>query len=187
MNIYRKIYEETHGPIPHEENGRSYDIHHLDGNHENNDISNLVAVTVQDHYDIHYKQGDWAACMLILLRMDLHPTDRLELLKSFSKKRIEDGTHNFLGSQLQDKRVADGTHPFLGGTIQGITSRRRVRDRTHNFLGGEIQKITTQKRITNGTHNCLIIYTCPYCNKNGKGPVMLRHHFENCKIKRLQT
>ena len=42
--VYRKIYEENFGPIPKEPNGRSYEIHHIDGNHSNNDPSNLIAV-----------------------------------------------------------------------------------------------------------------------------------------------
>ena len=57
-NKYRKIYESHNGPIPKEDNGRSYEIHHIDGNHFNNDPSNLKAVSIQEHYDIHYSQGD---------------------------------------------------------------------------------------------------------------------------------
>ena len=57
-NKYRKIYEHHHGLIPKEENGRTYEIHHIDGNHSNNNPSNLTAVTLQDHYDIHYSQQD---------------------------------------------------------------------------------------------------------------------------------
>ena len=46
MNIYsetnyRKIYEQHYGPIPKDTDGRSYEIHHIDGNHNNNDINNL--------------------------------------------------------------------------------------------------------------------------------------------------
>ena len=58
---YRKIYESHFGPIPKEKNGRSYDIHHIDGNHSNNSPENLRAVTIQEHYNIHYEQEDWYA------------------------------------------------------------------------------------------------------------------------------
>jgi hypothetical protein len=58
MSIYRKIYEQNFGPIPKEPNGRTYEIHHIDGNHNNNDPTNLSAMTIQEHYDIHYSQGD---------------------------------------------------------------------------------------------------------------------------------
>lgn len=56
MNNYRKIWEDNFGPIPKDENGRSYEIHHKDGNTENNDLSNLMCVSIKEHYDIHYKQ-----------------------------------------------------------------------------------------------------------------------------------
>lgn len=32
---YRRIYEQHYGPIPKDEQGRSYEIHHIDGNHNN--------------------------------------------------------------------------------------------------------------------------------------------------------
>ena len=73
MNIYRKIYQTFYGPIPKDENGRSYDIHHIDGNRKNNNIFNLVALSIQDHFNIHYYQGDWAACARISQRMSLAP------------------------------------------------------------------------------------------------------------------
>ena len=57
MNTYlydhRKIYERYNGSIPD-----GYEIHHIDGNHKNNDPKNLKAVTMQEHYNIHYQQGD---------------------------------------------------------------------------------------------------------------------------------
>jgi len=64
--VARKAWVELHGrPIPKDENGRSYEIHHIDGNPWNNSKENLVAVSIQEHYDIHERQGDWAACRLI--------------------------------------------------------------------------------------------------------------------------
>lgn len=62
MKNYRKIWEEHYGPIPFDNNDRRCEIHHIDSNRENNEISNLMLVTIQEHYDIHYFQGDWAAC-----------------------------------------------------------------------------------------------------------------------------
>lgn len=51
---YRKIWEQFNNKqIP---NG--YHIHHLDGNKENNDPSNLVCLSPEEHWDIHHKQGD---------------------------------------------------------------------------------------------------------------------------------
>ena len=56
---YRKIWEYHNGKIPVDENGRSFEIHHLGGNRENNDLSNLHACSIQEHYDIHLMQKDF--------------------------------------------------------------------------------------------------------------------------------
>lgn len=53
---YRKLWEHYHGPIPKDEYGRTYDIHHIDGNRKNNSLDNLVCISIEDHYKIHLKQ-----------------------------------------------------------------------------------------------------------------------------------
>ena len=70
-----------------------------------------------------------------------------------NRKRVENGTHHFIGGEIarksHRKRLEDGTHHLLGGDIQRKNNLKRVKDGTHNFLGGEIQR----KRIKDGTHN----------------------------------
>ena len=73
MTIYRKIYKRHYGPIPKDNQGRTYDIHHKDGNRSNNSIDNLVALSIQEHYDIHYSQGEYGACYAISVRMRSTP------------------------------------------------------------------------------------------------------------------
>ena len=63
---YRKIWERVNGPIPKDEHGISYDIHHIDGNRSNNSIENLKCVSVQEHFDIHHKQGDWEPAFILV-------------------------------------------------------------------------------------------------------------------------
>jgi hypothetical protein len=53
---YRKIWESYHGKIPVDLNGVTFDIHHIDGNRKNNDINNLMCVSIYDHYKIHLNQ-----------------------------------------------------------------------------------------------------------------------------------
>lgn len=53
---YRKLWESVYGKIPTDEKGRTYDIHHIDGNRKNNSIDNLVCLSIEDHYKIHLKQ-----------------------------------------------------------------------------------------------------------------------------------
>lgn len=52
------IWEQQHGPIP-----EGMQIHHIDGNKKNNNISNLQLVSVIEHKRIHegckYIDGEW--------------------------------------------------------------------------------------------------------------------------------
>ena len=71
MKTYRKIWEQYYGNIPIDEDGRTFEIHHIDGNRSNNDINNLMCISIKDHYDIHYKNKDYGACVMIAQRMQL--------------------------------------------------------------------------------------------------------------------
>lgn len=71
MANYRKIYKYHYGEIPKDEFGRSYDIHHIDGNRSNNDINNLKAVSLIEHLEIHIRQREFDAANLIAERMGL--------------------------------------------------------------------------------------------------------------------
>lgn len=185
MSIYRKIYTDNFGPIPLDENGRTYDIHHIDGNHSNNSPSNLRAVSIQEHYDIHLAQEDWAACMLIGRRMKLPITEIRNLASLSQAKKVKEGTHPFLGGKVSSAsnktRVENGTHNFLGGQIQSVSNKRRVENGTHLFLDGELSRKVQVKRVKDGTHHFLIEKTCIHCGLVGKGPNMKRYHFDNCR------
>ncbi len=87
-NNYRKIYEHHNGPIPVDEDGRTYEIHHIDGNRANNDPSNLLCVSIREHYDIHFSQGDLGACWAIASRMRLSPEHISELARQQNKQQI---------------------------------------------------------------------------------------------------
>ena len=97
--VHRSIYQKFFGAIPVDENGVSFDIHHIDGNRKNNDISNLRAVSLKEHYDIHFNQGDWMACQRILKRMDNDPKQKSVLLSKANRDRIDKGTHNFMDKE----------------------------------------------------------------------------------------
>jgi hypothetical protein len=203
---YRKIYELHYGPIPVDDTGRTYEIHHIDGNHFNNDPTNLRAVTIQEHYDIHYSQGDYYACYLIATqRMNKTPEEISNLAKLNATNQVDNNTHPFLGSDLQKRRVEEGTHPFLGGEIQRKAQLKRVKEGkhhlvgdgsfqrevqakrveagTHNFLGGNIAKKTALLRIDQGTHNFLgeahpnkKKVTCSVCGKVTSPTALTRYH-----------
>lgn len=54
---YRKIWEKYNNQkIP-----VGYHIHHIDGNRENNDPTNLMCLSAEDHHKLHLEQGDIVA------------------------------------------------------------------------------------------------------------------------------
>ena len=118
-NKYRKIYENHYGTIPTDPTTRRrYDIHHIDSNHSNNDPTNLKAVSLQEHYDIHYSQGDFVACWLIARKLKISPEENSKLSSLANKKKVLENRHNLQrrpdGTSVSSDRVANGTHPLLG-------------------------------------------------------------------------
>jgi len=251
--MHRKVYKNTYGPIPKDETGRSYEIHHIDGNHNNNEISNLKMVSIQEHYDIHYAQGDWGACQAIVRRMNKSIDEISNECSILVKKRINEGsmpwlsseyaryrelekvkngTHNWQGSEAGAivsarnlQRSKDGTNPFSGDRGSKLSKKvqaDRIKNGTHHFSGTQGSKHSTelnykllregrhpsqnpvavdkirkaqlanyengtgsfQIMLKNGTHPTQYIWTCPHCNRTGKGASNAkRHHFDNCKLK----
>lgn len=175
---YRKIYEKHYGPIPKEPNGRSYVIHHINGDHSDNRIENLKAVTIQEHYNIHYSQGDWHAAKLIAANIGLNPEKQSELAKNVNKKRVEEGTHNFLGPENNIRNIKNGVHPFIGDKNP---VHQKIKDGTHNFLSSDFQKYVNQKSLANGNHTSQRKKQCPYCNKIVDISNYGRWHGNNCK------
>ena len=93
---YRKIWEEFNDKkIP-----EGYEIHHMDGNHRNNDPQNLLCVSIQEHLDIHYHQQDWGAVQAILIRMNYQKDDYLVFDQKIPNRgdRCATGTSNDLDS-----------------------------------------------------------------------------------------
>ncbi len=90
---YRKVYERYHrcSLLP------GIDIHHIDGDHNNNSPSNLIAVTLQEHYNIHKAQDDHYACVMIAQRMGHKPEDWLELARINGRKSALNNKNNGVG------------------------------------------------------------------------------------------
>jgi hypothetical protein len=171
---YRKIYEHHHGAIPKDDQGRSYHIHHIDGNHNNNDPNNLIAVTLQEHYDIHKSQGDWGACVMLAMKFKVSPEETSYAARQSALKRLQDGTHHFIdpewrkkyiesdlyherrsagAKRAQRKRTAEGRNPFTGGFIQRESNRRRVEDGTHHLLCGDNSRAVQKRLVQLGKHH----------------------------------
>jgi hypothetical protein len=130
-SVYRKIYKQHYGAIPVDEQGRSYEIHHIDNDHENNDPDNLKAVTIQEHYDIHYVQGDWSACLMMSERMKVSPEEKSRLATLHNKKLIEEGRHHFIGIDQSGKNNSGYDHTIY--CFEHKDTKERVNSTRYEF------------------------------------------------------
>lgn len=186
--VYRNIYIKHHGGIPVDDHGRTYEIHHKDGDHTNNDISNLVAVTMKEHYDIHYSQGDYGACLLMAFKMKVSDKELSELMIAVHKKRKDNGTH-----VTQQKWICE--HCGTGG-INLLNYHNSHGDRCpknpniditviekkkeSSKLMSDSQKVAQRKSVIDGTHNSQTKWYCIHCGINGMGSGNYRWHGDNC-------
>ena len=182
---YRRIYENTYGPIPKDQFGRTYEIHHRDGNRRNNDPTNLVALSMQEHYDVHLAQHDWASCLRLSERMKVPAAEVSRLASLSNQKRVANGTCPFLGGEVQRKlnqrRLTDGTHHFLGNKNPSI---QRVLQGTHHLLKRPDGSSVCGDNVKNGSHPTQKLWKCPHCNLEGKNAAAgKRWHFDNCRNK----
>lgn len=158
---YRKIYENHHGPIPRDDEDRSYHIHHIDGNHHNNDPRNLVALSVVDHFQIHYDQEDWAACHKLGPKIKLSQSEMSRLSRLAQKKLVESGQHH-----------------LLGGEIQRRSQNRLVELGLHHNQDGS----GTKKQIENGVHASQILISCIHCKKTQCSSAFWKDHGDKCDV-----
>lgn len=169
---HRLVWESVNGPIPKDQNNRSYEIHHIDGNHSNNDISNLKLVTIQEHYDLHYAQQDWNACRLIALRMNLSPEEISRLSSMAASKRIENGTHHFLKGGPRDDLKGD-KNPMRNPEVarkNSLSNKGKTRsDETKEKIGLAVKQ-----------HPKL---TCEYCNLTMNKVNYYKWHGPKCRSK----
>jgi hypothetical protein len=134
--------------------GRSYDIHHIDGDYTNNAISNLVALSIKEHYNLHKTQEDWGAVFALAKRLDVSQEEKSQAATNSNLARARAGTH---WSQISSKA---GTHMFQNPDIQ-----RKMMD----------------TQLANGTHSAHQSWTCEKCGKTGKHMVNhSRYHGDNC-------
>lgn len=139
---HRRIYED-HNNIRLPSN---IEIHHIDGNHSNNDISNLLPVTWEEHYNIHHAQGDWAACLLISGRHSIPPEERSRLASLAASKANAEGKCGFkLG------------HASAAGSIGGKKGGQWAKENksgifalTPDQIKAKNQKAAITKLIKNG-------------------------------------
>ena len=88
---HRRIYEDHYNIRL----SSDIEIHHIDGNHDNNLIENLKPVSITEHFQIHYNQGDYAAAFRISQRMMVSPEEKSRLASLAAKKANAEGKCGF--------------------------------------------------------------------------------------------
>ena len=179
MSQHRKIWQQHHGPIPKDSDGRSMEIHHIDGDHSNNNISNLKLVTIDEHYRIHYDQGDYGACVIMSHRMKLSPQEISNLSKKCQKRLIDENRHHWQGSAHNQDLINRGIHPFLNRNAARERNLKRIAEGRHNLIGesNPVHKLIEKGQhhfqtnnpihnlLKSGNHAAMIKLSCIYCRK----------------------
>jgi hypothetical protein len=146
MKKYRKIWEDVNGPIPVDGEGRTYHIHHIDGNRNNNSIENLQCVSIEEHYNIHLQQyktsgsrKDLAAMRFLAGWMSREP----ELIKGYVVTQdIRDKIANTLRGKKRPIEVVDKVNSKLRGRKQSVESvEARKRGLKEYYKNANIQEL----------------------------------------------
>jgi hypothetical protein len=154
LSNQRRIYIKNFGGVPKDEYGRSFDIHHKDGDHRNNDPSNLIAISIEEHYNIHYLNEDWNAARLIAIRMSKSPDEISELSRKSAKEKIKNGTHHFIELNKRDRSDMRGDlNPMKNLEIAKRSGESRQ---------GKSKSDETKEKCRLGTKNRPKI-TCEHC------------------------
>lgn len=182
-NKYRQIYRFHNGPIPKDSSGRRFHIHHIDGNRNNNQADNLVALSIEDHYQLHYKQGDYAAAIKLAGQMSWSHEEISNLAREMAekhgykppsqkgKKYWTNGLANTLAFESPGEGWSAGKTLFCDLTelsskhrtikLESITEEKQENWRKKSLANGsKPPNQTGKKRWTNGIRNVMSI-NCP--------------------------
>ena len=147
---YRTVYTKHHGPIPKDEFGRSFDVHHLNGDPDDDRPENLIAVSVAEHYRIHMEQGDYAAAALIAKRANAPLPDTTGERNTFYGKRH---TRESMRKMVQTRRESgdgDYHHGTNPGTLDAVRIANSRRLKTDNPMkdADTVQAVQSKRLAT---------------------------------------
>jgi hypothetical protein len=116
---YRRIWENANGPIPREKDGRSYEIHHIDGDSSNNGLNNLKCVTAEEHYEIHKRQGDLRAAWAIKQRLRLSVQELEDLKRDYVKVPVSKETKRKMSEAKKGKKHSEEARKNMSKAQKG--------------------------------------------------------------------
>ena len=103
-----------------------------------------------------------------------------ETISEWIKEKKKSGSYNKSEHSKNNakKQIENGTHHFLGGDLQ----RKRIEAGVHNFQNKEWARMNSQRQLQNGTHSCFIKMTCVHCGKTITKSIHTRFHGDKCKV-----
>ena len=152
---YRQLWEKNNGPIPNDEQGRPYDIHHIDNDAANNNINNLKCVSLQEHYNIHFAQKDYWACQAISIRLSIPEEERRTMLALSAIQRRGIPRPDIRGdlNPMRNKEVAKKLSIATKGYPKTEEGRKAIGDSQRNRLSKKINCIHCNKIMDEMNHN----------------------------------
>ena len=201
-NKYQKVWIKYFGSIPRDDRNRLYEIHHIDGNRENNSIENLKCVSIIEHLEIHLKQKEYMAAFAIMIRLDEDEKQTyidIELPKIAANQRDNskigfNNPNTFKKAiETQKKMIKEGVHPLQNVEMHKNENKRRVKLGIHNFQSNENKERVTNwnsKMIEQGKHPfqnssnrsdwVLKFKICEFCGCKGRGIGYIYNHGDFC-------
>ena len=170
---YRKIWTNHYGEIPKDENNRSYEIHHIDGNRENNQLENLQCVSPKRHLEIHLEQGNYFAAKMIADRLG-YPIREYMLMPEASREVLRKRMTGEGNPMKNPDTAAKVSAALKGRKKPPEVEAKRLKSR-EGFKHSEETLLKMKKAKSK--------VNCPYCQKEGGISQMKRWHFNNCKKK----
>lgn len=115
MSLHRKIWIQVNGPIPVDAQGRTFEIHHINGDHFDNRLENLQCLSIMDHYKVHLLQADFQAAAAIAQRMGIEVETQANLNRLSGLEAVENkrGIHG-LSSEERLANSSKGGKGHLG-------------------------------------------------------------------------
>lgn len=182
--IQEDVYYEKHHILPRSMGG-------------NNDPENLILLTAREHFLAHWLlwriyRNRSTACAFSMM-------SRGKICSSRAYKEIREALsisqmNNTFWKNVDTNKLSKSTSEYnkkawnLSKTERSEKARKiwesRRKNGTHHRRKGIVISEEGRKNISKAAKNRIHIlkeYKCPYCNKTGKGSIMLRWHFDNCK------
>jgi hypothetical protein len=206
---YRKIWEHFNGPIPKDEQGRSYEIHHIDGNHSNNHIDNLQCVSIQEHYDIHFSQNDTYACLRISQKLKMTQQEISDFATKLNNERWSDPEYyarmleinntpeirklrsNNLKRQWDDPEFRDNMVAIrnspeyleerskISSKVWSNTAKREALSKKHKETWSDPKKRQEQSERRKKYFQTAPVFHCSCCNRDIKGQHNWNQHLNS--------